>query len=376
MVFEFVENSFVAVAITSFLILFAFTNNNFDKRTNNLFLAAAFCILILIVEEAWEAQLALAASPAALRTALSALGYSLRPMIPYFLIITQKKYSSARLALLSAPLLCNALVSFSALFCNLAFWYTPDNVFVRGPLGGAPFLAAAFYAALLLVQTAREFRKGSFKEALIVSAIVLLALLSTAMESLLGFRFIQNPCMATSVTFFYLFLNSNQNNRDPLTGALTRRRFYLDADKYRGALAAVISLDLNDLKSLNDHYGHTEGDKALVTLARTIKKHMGSRASLYRVGGDEFMILCYKLDERAVRSLIGRIRGDLEQTDYRCAIGYAMYSYPFAFDRACQTADRDMYEDKRRMKGEMPSRQSPAPAVGEGGPPAGRPGQN
>lgn len=356
--FELIEDNFVAVVITLFLILFVVTNNNFKKKTNRLFLAAAFCILILIVEEAWEAQLALAPAPVTMRVVLSAVGYSLRPMIPYFLIMISKKYTRKGFALVSIPLIFNVLVSFSSLFCKLAFWYTPDNAFMRGPLGITPFLVAAFYVVLLLGQTARDWRKGGFKEALIVSAIVILAFLSTVMESLFGFRFIQNPCMATSITFYYLFLHSNQNNRDPLTGALTRRRFYLDADKYRSTLTAVISLDLNDLKALNDKYGHVEGDKALTTVTNVIKRHMGPRAALYRIGGDEFMILCYKLNEQDVLRLIGKIRGDLEKTSYQCAIGYALYLYQANLDSVCNTADKIMYEDKKRMKGELSSQRT------------------
>lgn len=353
LVFQLVEENFVAVVLTSFLILFVITNNNFEKRTNQLFLGACFSILILIVEEAWEARLALAAAPTQLRVLLSAIGYSLRPMIPCFLGMTAMKYSRKQLTLLCTPLLYNALVSFSALFCKVSFGYTPDNEFVRGPLGVTPFFVAAFYILILLVQTTRSWRRGGFKEALIVSAIVVLTFLSTILESVFGFQFIQNPSMATSVTFFYLFLHSNQNNRDPLTGALTRRRFYLDSDKHLGSLTGIISLDLNNLKTLNDQYGHMEGDKALITVTNIIKRYMGSHASLYRTGGDEFMILCYKLNEEAVQKMLQRIRSDLENTKYRCAIGYAPYSHQVSFDYACQAADSIMYENKRQMKCEL-----------------------
>lgn len=350
MVFEIVEKNFIVVVIASFLILFVCTNNNFIKRTNRLFLASALCILILTVEEAWEAKLALMQTPVMLRTVLSAIGYSLRPMIPYFLILIVQKCSRAQFVALSIPLVCNTLVAFSALFCKVSFGYTANNNFVRGPLGIMPFLVAAFYVGILLIQTTQEWRKGGFKEALIVTAIVLVAFLSTLMESLFGFQFIQNPCMATSITFYYLFLNSNQNNRDPLTGALTRRRFYLDADKYHTVMTAVISMDLNNLKMLNDQYGHMEGDKALVTVTNVVKRYMGRHASFYRTGGDEFMILCYRMGEEAIQNMIGKIRKDFENTKYRCAIGYAICSQQFNFDLVCQTADRIMYENKRQMK--------------------------
>lgn len=86
-----------------------------------------------------------------------------------------------------------------------------------------------------------------------------------------------------------------------MTGALTRRRFYLDAEKYRTTLTAVISLDLNDLKALNDQYGHIEGDRALITITNVVKVCTSKSASLYRIGGDEFMLLCYKMSEDRVQ---------------------------------------------------------------------------
>lgn len=353
MIFEIIQSNFVGVAITLFLILFILTNNNFEKKTNRLFLAAAFCVLILIIEEAWEAQLALQTVFNPLRTVLSALGYSLRPLVVYFLILMVKSYSKFWLTIITIPLVFNTLVSFSSLFCKISFGYTPDNKFVRGPLGFTPFIVAGLYVFILLAITILECRNGGLMEAMIVSAIVLLAFLSTVMESLFHFQFIQNPSIATSITFYYLFLHSNQNNRDPLTGALTRRRFYLDSKKYRTTLSAVISLDLNNLKTLNDQYGHMEGDKALVTVTNIIKKNTGTHAALYRTGGDEFMILCYKLTEENVQEMIRKIRNDLEKTEYRCAIGYALNSCKMNFDSVCQVADNIMYENKRQMKNKM-----------------------
>lgn len=353
MIFDIIQSNFVGVAITLFLILFILTNNNFEKRTNSLFLAAASSVLILIIEEAWEAQLALKTTYTPLRVLLSAIGYFLRPMVPYFLVMMVKSYTKVCFILLSIPMVFNTLVSFSSLFCGVSFGYTPNNEFVRGPLGYTPFLIAGFYIAVLLTLTIKECRNGGLMEAMIVSAIVLLAFLSTIMESIFHFQFIQNPSIATSITFYYLFLHSNRNNRDPLTGALTRRRFYLDAKKHHAMLSAVISLDLNNLKTLNDQYGHIEGDRALIAVTSVIKRYTGTRVSLYRTGGDEFMILCYKMTEKDIKEIISKIQNDLEKTKYRCAIGYALNSYQMNFDSICHIADNLMYENKRQMKSKM-----------------------
>lgn len=354
--YDFIQNNFVAIAIALFLSLFIITNNNFEKKTNRLFISAVFCVLVLIFEEAWEAQLAMNTVYTSPRITLSAIGYTLRPMIAYFLVNIFKNYNKAENIWLTAPLVINGLVAFSSLFCGISFGYTPDNEFVRGPLGYTPFVVSGFYIAILLVLTLKQYKNSNSKEAMIISAIVLLAFTSTVLESIFHFQFIQNPSIATSITFYYLFLHSNRNNRDPLTGALTRRRFYFDAQSFASSLSAVISLDINYLKELNDKRGHVAGDKALITIADTIKNHTSARVSFYRIGGDEFMILCYKKSEDEIKQLIGKIRADVKKTGYSCAIGYAMCprAGKFDFDCVCQSADHMMYDDKRRIKSSEP----------------------
>lgn len=350
MIYEIIQQNFIGVAITSFLLLFILTNNNFEKRINQIFCAAAVCVLVLIAEEAWEAQLAKEEVYAAMRVPLSALGYTLRPIVPFLLVLTVRKSTWKRRLLLSIPLVINALVSFSALFGKWAFSYSQDNQFIRGPLGIIPFITAGFYVVILLGLTAWEYRNGGIMEAMIVSAIVLLAVVATVMESVFKFRAIQSAGFGTSITFYYLFLHTNRSNRDVLTGALTRRRFYVDAEKYRASLTAVISMDLNDLKKINDQYGHMEGDKALITITKVFKRCIIKHAVLYRTGGDEFMVLCHKMPEEKVKEQIKRFQEELKKTEYRCAIGYAMYSGQQELDDVCQNADYAMYEHKKQMK--------------------------
>lgn len=353
MINEMIQQNFMGVVIILFLILFILTSNDFNKRTNQLFLCSAICVLLFIIEETWERQLALETTYSQLRVLLSAIGYVLRPMSAYFLVMIICRNTTKGKILLSIPIIINAIVSFSALFCRWAFWYTETNEFVRGPLGFVPFVTAGFYVLTLLVMTVLSTKKGDKMEAMTVSFIVILTAGATIMESVFGFHSIQSAAGGISITFYYLFLNTNQNNRDPLTHALVRRRFYLDAEKYRTTLTAVISLDLNNLKILNDQFGHRAGDQALITMTETVKRCISKRASLYRTGGDEFMILCHKMSEEEVQKLIMQIQKAMKETEYSCAIGYAMYDYYKEFDYICQIADKAMYENKHKMKKEI-----------------------
>ena len=80
---------------------------------------------------------------------------------------------------------------------------------------------------------------------------------------------------------------------DPLTGLLNRRGFYerLRIEKSRsdryGHSFLLAYLDLDNLKKINDTLGHHEGDKALISLAETVKKNIRSTDFAGRLGGDE-----------------------------------------------------------------------------------------
>jgi diguanylate cyclase (GGDEF)-like protein len=88
---------------------------------------------------------------------------------------------------------------------------------------------------------------------------------------------------------------------DPLTGLPNRRFFDEKLDEYLGAASAthqmaVLMLDLDGFKAVNDTYGHAAGDKALSEFSRRVTKVLRSGTFLARIGGDEFAIIKPKID--------------------------------------------------------------------------------
>ena len=106
-------------------------------------------------------------------------------------------------------------------------------------------------------------------------------------------------------------------------------------------------MDMNGLKEINDHNGHTAGDTALQTLADCFWKAANRGQRVYRIGGDEFMILCLGISESEVLTLIERIRQETAKTSYTCSIGYAMKTEGSTIDTLYQNADSMLYEDKK-----------------------------
>ncbi|HLF24544.1 MAG TPA: diguanylate cyclase, partial [Burkholderiales bacterium] len=87
------------------------------------------------------------------------------------------------------------------------------------------------------------------------------------------------------------------NQHDPLTG-LYNRHYFLQAlndaiDKVRkgGTASGLIYLDLNQIKAINEEFGHAAGDRMLLKVARVFRDKLGEQALLARFGGDEFAVL-------------------------------------------------------------------------------------
>ena len=137
---------------------------------------------------------------------------------------------------------------------------------------------------------------------------------------------------------------------DPLTHLFNRQSYYQDIEGNERYITGVASIDMNDLKYLNDTFGHSAGDEALKTVATIMKENSGKNSTVYRVGGDEFMIFFYGADEERIRSAIGKMREELGKTDYVLAFGYAMVSKELGITEAIKVSDLQMYTDKAELK--------------------------
>ena len=108
--------------------------------------------------------------------------------------------------------------------------------------------------------------------------------------------------------------------RDPLTG-LANRRFLNENEthliagaKRSGKQMAVLAVDLDDFKAVNDEYGHAAGDQVLVTSAERMKQLLRESDVIARFGGDEFVIVLGQVDDaEAVREVASRVVNSLCQ---------------------------------------------------------------
>jgi two-component system cell cycle response regulator len=111
--------------------------------------------------------------------------------------------------------------------------------------------------------------------------------------------------------------------RDALTGCFNRRAFYRlfrrEADRARrlGAGLSLLSLDIDNFKSVNDAYGHGSGDEVLRLLARRLLGLVREPDLLFRWGGEEFLILLPHSVPGAAVHLAERVRAGVAAEPFR-----------------------------------------------------------
>lgn len=149
-----------------------------------------------------------------------------------------------------------------------------------------------------------------------------------------------------------------ENTHDSLTGLYNRRFFTETFSRYDSEARlplAVVVMDLDGLKAINDKFGHSQGDLLLQESAEILKKYFPAESIVARIGGDEFAAIMQRTSELEVRRVIKSIRrkfNDLEKQELRngvnISIGYAMAAEDGReLSEVFNAADTAMYRDKK-----------------------------
>lgn len=250
------------------------------------------------------------------------------------------------------PFIISIPIIFTSQWTHLIFWFTQDNVFrnVNSLIRYYPYILFFFYAIVMgafLIENFslfyRRARRGVFFT-LIFSLMGVLLHLITDVDTDYSTLF------ASALILYYLFLYMNTSKIDTLTGLMNRQCYYADSKKGRERISAVASVDMNDLKKINDTMGHKAGDEALQVVGRCLTFKAGRAKNVYRIGGDEFAIFYYAKDEDYVQKDLELIKKELSKTPYVCAFGYTMVGKSEPIDTAMSLADQKMYKNKASIK--------------------------
>lgn len=281
------------------------------------------------------------------RTVFMAIRYSAVPLIVALIIYTLVRNLRPFVFIPAGILLIIDIIS---IFTPIAFGINRETGdIIRGPIWLLPYIVAGLYCVLLIFLLIRQ----SNKRAVEIIPIIFLAVafsLGLFLPFFLGKEFSAVFCTIIGVSLFvyFVFTIFDQSKKDPLTGLLNRQAYYADINKRRKDITALVSVDMNGLKVINDTQGHAAGDEAIKTLADTLVKVSGNQ-TVFRVGGDEFIIVCRKLSRGDVEYLASNAHDLLDATKYSCSIGFSFDDTGSkSIQEMLKESDEMMYEEKAR----------------------------
>jgi diguanylate cyclase (GGDEF)-like protein len=159
-------------------------------------------------------------------------------------------------------------------------------------------------------------------------------------------------------------LFSSEARTDHLTGLANRREFETVMER-EVALAerhhrrlALMMIDLDNLKRINDRHGHRAGDEALRLVAQQLQRVVRASDICARLGGDEFAVAMPETDLGRAREVASRLRAAMQNASLsmksaeavEVSVGVAAWRFGQDWQATYQDADVDLYEDKRRSK--------------------------
>jgi len=153
--------------------------------------------------------------------------------------------------------------------------------------------------------------------------------------------------------------------KDELTKTFDKKLLFHDLNreinqiKRYGTKFSILMLDLDNLKNINDKYGHSSGDKVLILLSDTLKNNIRNADTLYRFGGDEFIILLPKAAQPVAKKVADKLINSVRKTSLKnknieisASIGIESFNRNNIKDAdgVIDTADKALYKAKKSGK--------------------------
>ena len=289
--------------------------------------------------------------------------------------IQRDKYieNSVTRHLMGVPVLISAVLVITAFRTGLVFYVDENNVLTGG----------RFYAILIIVPfgylvaaSIKAFLRYANKDRYADRGIYFMIGIFPAAPMILGalqalYWRIPFLCYGATAAVFYVYITYMENliSIDPLTQTNNRNQMYkylVTKMKHEEAGLALflIMVDVNNLRSINESYGHGEGDRALLRVSNAIKEAcQGTRSRMFvsRYGGDEFVIVAEMGYRAEAAWLVDQIRTNLKRAteiegasyDVSISVGIAQYDYqaPISIQAFIARADSDLYQNKKLNAG-------------------------
>ena len=367
----------ISVQVDAFMVLLlagiavhAHLKFNRKEPVHQLFLALILLTIAVLLLEILSVLLNNAAYKnfLILHKIIDTVGFTLAPFIPMVAALYVYKRTNRYMRFkiskhfwLGMPVLCNTLASLGSYHYNWIFGITSENLYVRGPLFFISPVCIFFYYGLLLWFLYDSREKLNDEELMTLSLLSGIPALLSAFQLYYFVYFTMWNSLAIAVVMNYIFILHNQTKTDPLTGLGNRLAYeecLVNLSRKHRALS-VVNIDLDDFKSINNQYGHHEGDKVLREFARELKAVFEDIGVPIRVGGDEFIIWIRENNTAVIAEYMQSLADRVNEYNvkmnrpYRISFSYGttvLNDQYHDLQDLVRHSDRMMYEEKQKKQ--------------------------
>lgn len=291
--------------------------------------------------------------------------------LKYVLVKTGKKISKSKNVLLIIPIILFTIIAVSNPFTQMLFSIDQNNLYARGPGIFLHWIISWFYLLLAGIISYRAYKlaqswnkKSQYRPLLI---FIIFPAIGCFIQMLIYGISVVQAGIALSIVLINFQNQDNRISMDELTGINNRREMntYVDRiiNRYKSVQLNIFMIDINNFKKINDTFGHTSGDEALLDVATALKKVCENSADplfLCRYGGDEFVIISRDIDEVHLEDIKSLLQSEIRNTSAATNRPYKLsISIGFAvgicesmadFENLINKADEAMYIEKEAFK--------------------------
>ncbi|HPU48673.1 MAG TPA: GGDEF domain-containing protein [Syntrophomonadaceae bacterium] len=355
----------VAIITLWFTTMMAKRNTVTSSYNNTLYIAASAIAMVVIAMEIATILLALYSDASLVipHRIANVIGFSLTPVLPFLLLLFHCRQfrRSVQLALVICPLIINAGVCILSFDTGWIFFINEQNQYMRGEWFLLPTLVSMFYFILMVAALYRNSNTLDLNDKKSLMPLILLPVAALVVQIVFPSIICLWASIALCLLLYFVFLRELHYKYDIQTGVKTRSAFEKEMHQYakKARDAVVIVIDINNLKLCNDLYGHGAGDETISYAAQIINQSFSSIGQVFRIGGDEFCVICPKTTLEIVKrvcckleQLVATLNAGLSHK-ISLAYGYALHDSHGGQDiyDAFAQADQAMYSHKAKLKG-------------------------
>lgn len=360
-----ITTDMLAIITLCFTIGLAKRNLVINHDKNRVYIAAALITIIILLLEI--ATLLLVqhtnSSLVIIHRLANVLGFALSPLVAYILLNFNLDMSIGHVQrrFLRLPLYVNGLICILSYKTGWIFYVDAYNQYSRGDLFLLPTIISVFYFTLIIITITRNNLDYDTDDKIIIIPIILIPILGTAVQIIFPDVICLWASISVSLLLYYIFLRELQFKYDPQTGVKNRAAFEREMKRYlkNDITAAVVMFDLNNLKTTNDRFGHEAGDNEIFYAAKIIQASFLGIGQTFRIGGDEFCVICREVTQETLDSILAELDHLLNTINQNrtskitLAYGYAFYTREqgTSIYSTLAQADKAMYTHKAKLKG-------------------------